>query len=176
VGRLKRYKSLDTLLAAGALIRKTYPQVRIIIAGVGDDLPRLHRRARSLGVEGMVSFPGYVTLERKVELMRSSIALVVPSPKEGWGLTAVEANACGTPVLASKSPGLVESVKQDVSGLHVPHGDARALADAMARLMDNSALHERLSRGALEWATRFEWDDTARAMLRELERAAGGML
>jgi glycosyltransferase involved in cell wall biosynthesis len=175
VGRLKRYKGLDTLLSAGALLRRVHPQVRIAIAGSGDDLPRLQGRARALGVEGMVEFLGYVPLERKVELMRSAMAVVVPSPKEGWGLSAVEASACGTPVLASRSPGLVESIRHDMSGLHVPHGDARSLAEAMTRLLEDPSLRHRLSGGALEWATRFDWNETARATLRELERTAGGM-
>ncbi|MBN1425300.1 glycosyltransferase family 4 protein [Candidatus Fermentibacteria bacterium] len=174
VGRLKRYKSLDVLLAAAALLRPSHPGVRVVIAGAGDDLSRLRRRARSLGVEDMVSFPGFVPPEQKVALMQTAMALVVPSPKEGWGLTAMEAHACGTPVLASKSPGLVESVRHDVSGLHVPYGDARALAAAMARLIDEPALASRLSQGALEWSARFDWDATAQEMLQQLERAAGG--
>lgn len=174
VGRLKRYKNLDVLLAAAALLRPAYPQVRVVIAGAGNDLSRLRKKAHKLGLDRVVSFSGFVPLEEKVALMQAAMALVVPSPKEGWGLTAMEAHACGTPVLASKSPGLVESVRHDVSGFHVPHGDARALAGAMARLIDDPALVNRLSQGAMEWSARFDWDTAAEAMLQELQRAAGG--
>ncbi len=173
LGRLKRYKNLDTLLEALALLRDGGRTVRCVIAGTGDDAPRLRRRARRLGLLDVVHFAGYVTLERKVALLQHARAVVVPSPKEGWGLTAVEASACGTPVVASRSPGLVESVKHEVSGLHVPHGDPRALAEALSRLMDDERLWRRLSEGALEWAARFDWDESARAMVREMERGGG---
>jgi glycosyltransferase involved in cell wall biosynthesis len=85
----------------------------------------------------------------------------LPSPKEGWGLTVVESNACGTPVVASRSPGLVDSVRDDESGLLVPHGDATALADALTAVLTDGELRVRLGRGGLAWAARFTWDRCA---------------
>ncbi len=172
LGRLKRYKSIDTLFEAAAILKEKHGALRVKVAGVGDDLSRLKSRAEALGIDDQVCFLGFVSLEEKVRLLQTAYAMVVPSPKEGWGLTAIEANACGTPVLASRSPGLVDSVKHGKSGLHFSHGDRTALAEAMDDLISNPDRREKLSRGALEWASGFNWDKSAQSMLDQLERAA----
>ena len=84
------------------------------------------RQARQLGLEGAVRFLGFVSEEEKRRLLRSAWAVVLPSPKEGWGISNVEAAACGTPALASDSPGLRESVRHGETGFLVPHGDVGA--------------------------------------------------
>ena len=76
--------------------------------------------------------------------MRSAWANVFPSPKEGWGITIVEAAACGTPSLASDSPGLRDSVRHGETGYLVPHGDVDALAARMLELAGDPALVARL--------------------------------
>jgi D-inositol-3-phosphate glycosyltransferase len=73
----------------------------------------------------------------------------------------VESNACGTPVVASRSPGLVDSVRDGESGILVPHGDATALADAILSVLTREELRQRLSRGGLAWAQRFTWERCA---------------
>jgi glycosyltransferase involved in cell wall biosynthesis len=171
LGRLKRYKNVDSLLVAGSMLRR-HGGLRIAVAGEGDDLERLKSRAMELDMMDRVTFHGYVSLEEKVRLLQSAYAAVVPSPKEGWGLTAIEASACGTPVIASKSPGLVDSVKHGKNGLHVPHGDSTALAEAMELLIINPDYARRLSEGAVEWAAEFDWEISAEQMLLELERAS----
>jgi glycosyltransferase involved in cell wall biosynthesis len=171
LGRLKRYKNVDSLLVAAAMLRN-HEGLRIAVAGEGDDLERLRNRAKELDIVERVTFHGYVSLEEKVRLLQSAYAMVVPSPKEGWGLTAIEASACGTPVIASRSPGLVDSVKHGQSGLHVPHGDSVALAEAMDLLIKNPDYAQSLSDGATEWAAQFDWERSAEEMLRELEIAS----
>src|SRR5439155_250742 len=79
-------------------------------------------------------FLGLVSETDKRRLLRRAWAAVLASPKEGWGISNVEAAACGTPALASDSPGLRESVRHAETGFLVPHGDARALADRMLAL------------------------------------------
>ena len=76
-------------------------------------------------------FLGFVSEAGKLALLRRAWALVFTSPKEGWGITNLEAAACGTPVIASDSPGLRESVRDGETGYLVPHGDVEALAAAM---------------------------------------------
>jgi glycosyltransferase involved in cell wall biosynthesis len=171
LGRLKRYKNVESLLVAGSMLKR-HSGLRIAIAGEGDDLERLKRRTKELDMADRVTFHGYVSLEEKVRLLQTAHAMVVPSPKEGWGLTAIEASACGTPVIASKSPGLVDSVKHGRSGLHVPHGDSVALAEAMELLIKQPDYAQTLREGAVEWAAQFDWEKSAEQMLRELERAA----
>src|SRR4029077_5585294 len=124
------------------------PGLVLEIAGGGDDRARLERLARTLGLGQAARFLGRVSETEKRRLLRRAWAVVFPSPKEGWGITNVEAAACGTPALASDSPGLRESVQNRVTGYLVPHGDWRALADRMLALAVDPALVERLGRAA----------------------------
>ena len=161
VGRLKRYKGLETALRAVAVVRSRVHGVRFELAGTGDDRRRLERLAAGLGVADAVQFLGYVSDEQKRDLMRRAWAVVFPSAKEGWGLSNVEAAACGTPAVAADRPGLRESVRHEETGLLVPHGDAEALAAALIRFASDGDLVERFGRAARRFAETFSWDDTA---------------
>ncbi|PYP07889.1 MAG: hypothetical protein DMD59_13800 [Gemmatimonadetes bacterium] len=140
------------------------------ICGQGDDRPRLERLAAEHRVADAVRFLGYVSEEEKQTLLRRAWAVVFPSPKEGWGITNVEAAACGTPALASDSPGLRESVQDGVTGYLVPHGDVQALADRMLALAADPALVDRLGRAARMFAEGLSWDSAARATLSHIEQ------
>ncbi|HEX5631663.1 MAG TPA: glycosyltransferase family 4 protein, partial [Gemmatimonadales bacterium] len=122
VGRLKRYKGIDLAVRALAVARRTRPELRLAIAGGGDHRPALERLTRELGQAEAVRFLGFVSEAEKLQLFRSAWANLFPSPKEGWGITVVEAAACGTPSLASDSPGLRDSVRDGVTGYLVTHG------------------------------------------------------
>ena len=171
VGRLKRYKRIDHAIEAVARV----PGARLRIAGRGDDEPRLRAAVERLGVTDRVEFLGFVTEEAKRNLLRSSWANVLPSPKEGWGITNLEAAACGTPAVASDSPGLRESVVHGRTGLLHPHGDIDALAGALARLAQDPAEVERLGAGALEFSSGFTWDRAADRTEEHLAEVAGGL-
>ena len=161
LGRLKRYKELDRVLEGVERLRDRRVEARLLVAGKGDDRPRLEDRAREMGLGDRVRFLGFVSEERKRELLRRAWCTVYPSPKEGWGITNIEAAACGTPVVASDSPGLRESVVDGESGLLVPHDDPEAWADAMARVLEDGELRRRLAAGALDHAGRFSWERAA---------------
>ncbi len=160
-GRLQRYKSLDVVLRALALLRDRGTGVRFHIAGQGEDRGRLESLTDSLGLRDLVSFLGYVSEEDKRDLLRRAWVNVYPSPKEGWGISNVEAAACGTPSLASDAPGLRESVVDGRSGFLIPHGNVEQWADRIALLCGDSQLRERLAVGAIEHAARFTWEETA---------------
>src|SRR5690606_41819644 len=91
-------------------------------------------------------------------------------PKEGWGITNVEAAACGRPTVASDSPGLRDSVVDGPTGFLVPHGDVEALADRLTRLLTDAGLRERLGREARAFAERFSWDRAAEQTEAHLEQ------
>lgn len=169
VGRLKRYKGVDAALRALALARAVRGDLRLEIAGQGDDGPRLERLARSLGLGAAVRFHGFVPEDEKRQLLRRAWAVVFPSPKEGWGISNVEAAACGTPALASDSPGLRESVRHGETGYLVPHGDARALAERMLALAGDAGAVDRLGRGARAFAEGLSWDRAAAATAAHLQ-------
>lgn len=161
VGRLRRYKGVEFALRALAIARIRRPDIRLDIAGRGDDQARLQGLARELGVADAVRFLGFVSEAEKIRLFRSSWANLFPSPKEGWGITNVEAAGCGTPSLASDSPGLRDSVRHGETGFLVPHADAPALAERMLALAEDPALVAQLGRQARAFAERLSWESTA---------------
>lgn len=173
VGRLRRYKAIDLAVRAVARLRDEGLVVRLRIAGRGPAEPELRRLVASLGVQDRVELLGYVSEESKRSLLRRAWANVYTSPKEGWGITNIEAAACATPTIASDSPGLRESVRHGRTGLLVPHGDVAALAAAMRRVAADPTERDQLGRGALEFAQGFSWDAAAERMLGFLERVAG---
>ena len=170
VGRLKRYKGVDIALRALALARARGVAAELQVAGSGDDRPRLEALTRRLGLEPAVRFLGYVSEEDKRRLLRSAWAVVFPSLKEGWGISNVEAAACGTAALASDSPGLVETVRHGETGFLVPHGDAAALAERLSALAQDEGLVERLGAAARAFAAPLTWDRAALATAAQLER------
>jgi len=178
VGRLKRYKGVEIALRALALARRSgrAGDARLLVAGQGDDRERLERVARDLELGEAVRFLGFVTEAEKIRLLRAAWAVVFPSPKEGWGISNVEAAGCGTPALASDSPGLRETVRHGETGFLVPHGDAAALAERMQALAADPRLVDHLGRNARALAESLSWERTARSTLAQLERvrAQGG--
>src|SRR5262249_41476916 len=117
----------------------------------------LARLTGELGLDGAVRFAGFLPHEEKVRLLQSAHVVVNPSVKEGWGLTNVEANACGTVCVAADSPGLRDSVKDGTTGLLYPWGDVDALAERVVRLLDDPAVRRRMEVEALAWAERLTW-------------------
>ena len=174
VGRLKRYKGIGFAIEALARARRQRSDLRLDIAGTGDYRGELERLVARLGLERAVTFHGFVSEERKIDLMRWSWANVFPSPKEGWGITVVEAAACGTPSLASDSPGLRDSVRHGETGYLVPHGDVTALASRMMELANAPLLVPRLGGSARRYAEGLTWERTAAETLRHLTDLIAG--
>jgi glycosyltransferase involved in cell wall biosynthesis len=170
VGRLRRYKGLDWVLRALPRVREQVPDVLLDVVGDGPWQADLMRQADARGIANAVTFSGFVPAAEKVRRMQAAWAVVQPSPKEGWGLTVVEAGACGTAVVAADSPGLRDSVRRDETGLLVPYGDDMALAGALVRVLRDAALRERLAAAGVRWAAGFRWDDCARRSLEALTK------
>ena len=171
LGRLRRYKGIDFVIRAVAALRARGTGVRLQVGGKGEFEGTLRALARDLGVADRVDFLGYVSEERKRDLFRRAWANVFPSPKEGWGITNVEAAACGTATIASDSPGLRESVVDGRTGILVPHADVPALAAALERLAARPAEVAEMGRAARDFAERFTWErsaDETEAHLREV--------
>jgi glycosyltransferase involved in cell wall biosynthesis len=158
VGRIKRYKGLDVILRAAAGLKREFPDLELEIAGSGDDVPRLKELAKTLGMESWTRFLGFVTEAKKVEIYGAARVVVNSSLKEGWGLTSIEANACGTPVVATDVPGLCDSVRDGETGFLVPFGDVDAFAAAMRRILGDSPVAEAMREKALAWANGHTWE------------------
>lgn len=174
MGRLRRYKRVDLLIEAVARLKAEGLDVRFNVGGKGPDRERLEKLAGRLGVQDRVRFLGFVSEEEKRTLLRRSWANLLTSPKEGWGISNLEAAGCGTPTVASDAPGLRESVVHEETGLLVPHADGPALAAAIARIAREPALRDQLGLGAARFATGYSWDASADAVLRLLQEVASG--
>jgi glycosyltransferase involved in cell wall biosynthesis len=169
-GRLKKYKSVDHLLRAFALMKNTLPDVRLLVIGEGDYRPVLEELSRDLGIAGHVRFTGFVDEATKVSLLQESWFLVNTSFKEGWGLTVIEANACGTPVIGSNVPGLRDAINDGVTGLLYEYGNVQELAEKMRILLEDRPLRERLTQAAIAWARTFDWSEVAAYTVQRLEK------
>jgi glycosyltransferase involved in cell wall biosynthesis len=173
LGRLRKYKCVHFLIEAMKTVRERVPGVRLVVVGDGPHRGNLEKLARGLGLSDAVEFRGHVTEEEKVRLLSQAAVTANPSPKEGWGLTVVEANACGVPVVASRSPGLVDSVRDGQTGFLVEHGNVEQLAARLVEILVDRGLRERLSAGAIEWARRFSWETCGRLSAELIEEVAG---
>lgn len=174
IGRLRRYKRIDLVLRAFSLLIRTGVQARLVVAGRGEAETELRALAAELGVAEQVTFAGFVSEEEKRSLLRTSWAVVLASPKEGWGISNIEAAACGTPSVSSDSPGLRESVRHGETGFLVRHGDIAELTAALGRLAADRALTERLGRQARTFAEPFTWNRAADETEAHLVRVASG--
>jgi glycosyltransferase involved in cell wall biosynthesis len=159
-----------------AFSRLRVPEARLAIAGAGDYRGTLERLAHSLDLDERVQFLGRVSEPDKLSLLRRAWAVAIASPKEGWGITNMEAAACGTPVVASNSPGICESVQDTRTGYLVPHGDIAALAGAFERFARDSALVSTMGEAGRRFAETLTWDRAAietEAHLRSVLAARG---
>lgn len=162
VGRVRKYKGIDILLRALPLIKENVPELQCIIVGAGEYLAATQTHIAREGLADYVRCTGFISHDEKIDLLRRSHLIVNPSAKEGWGLTNIEANACGTIALASDVDGLRDAVKHDLSGRLFPYGDHVALAREASELLRDTALRTRMEQTALTWAAQFQWDTAAR--------------
>lgn len=147
VGRLAPQKAQDVLLAAFALLVRDAPGWRLVILGDGPERPALALRARALGVEQLVDFPGYS--DPWPYYARASV-FALPSHFEGTPNALLEAMSMGVPaVVTDASGGPLEVVSNGVSGIVVPPGDPTALAAALKALVSDSSLRERMGEAAV---------------------------
>ncbi len=174
LGRARRYKAIDVTLRAFARVRRNLPDARFLVIGDGPELPALEALASRLGIADAVTFTGHLPVEATVEALNRCHVVLNASPKEGWGLTVVEANACGVPVVGSDRPGLRDSIRDGETGFLVPYGDADAFAERVLRLLRDGQLWRGMSTAALAWARSMTWERTADEMEALFVREAAG--
>jgi glycosyltransferase involved in cell wall biosynthesis len=163
-GRMRKYKAIDVVIRALSLVRGDVREARLVIIGDGPDRARLDDVVRREHLHEAVHFAGRMSLPHMVQQLNKSHVFLNASPKEGWGLTVVEANACGVPVVGSDVPGLRDSIQDGVTGFLVPYGDVEAFAEKTAALLKDKILHERMSAAGIAWAQTLTWDRCADEM------------
>jgi D-inositol-3-phosphate glycosyltransferase len=174
VGRIQPLKAPDVLLRAAATLLARRPEVRsrLVVLVVGGpsgsglaEPESLVSLARELGIADVVRFLPPRGGDDLATVYRAADVVAVPSHSESFGLVALEAQACGTPVVAAAVGGLPTAVAHDRSGLLVDDHDPGRWADALARVGLDQAERQRLAAGAVEHAAMFSWDRTADALL-----------
>lgn len=170
LGRLTQLKSISVFLHAIKQIIDDVPNARFVIAGDGPDRNRLVNMSKSLGIEKLVTFLGKVSEEEKIQLYQKAWVFINPSLIEGWGITTIEANACGTPVVASNVAGLIDAVHNPHSGLLVPYGNVDEFAKHITSLLTHTAQRTRMSREAIRWAKNFDWDRSAKEAIQLISK------
>lgn len=168
LGRLKKYKRVDVVIRAFAELN--VPEAALEIAGIGDYRATLEGLVKSLDLTERVKFLGFIPEEDKVHLLRRAWASTLASPKEGWGISNLEAAACGTPVIASNAPGIRESVIDGETGFLVPQDDPSAMAAAMRGIVVSPDLVNVLGAAARRFAETFTWERAAGDTLSHLEQ------
>lgn len=148
VGRLVWKKGFDYLLAALARLKREGIAVKAQIIGDGDLYPRLRFSIEDLSLEPEVELVGPLTSRQVLERMREADLFVLSSHEEGISNAALEAMACGLPVVTTDAGGMAEAVYDGVEGFVVPVRDIGALADRIRALAANPALRERMGRAA----------------------------
>lgn len=171
IGRLERYKRADVMIDAFVEIRRRIPEARLAIIGSGHARTALEELARRRGLTAAVEFTGFISEERKIEYLQRAALLVNTSEKEGFGLTVIEANACGTLNVSTDVPGLRDSVRDGETGMLVPFDDVAALARVAVQVLTDEPLRARLVANGLEWAARFSWERAADATEALIEEA-----
>lgn len=170
--RLRRYKSTDVAIRAFDRIHRELPDARMLVMGRGPDEERLRKLVAQLGLDDVIDFRGFMPWEELVGHLHRAHVFLNPSPKEGWGLTVVEANACGLPVVASDRPGLKDSVRDGETGDLVPYGDDEAFAARALDLLRDPELWRRRSEAARAWARTFSWERCAEESLAIFDQVA----
>ncbi|MFW6220922.1 MAG: glycosyltransferase family 4 protein [Fibrobacterota bacterium] len=168
-GRLKRYKNVSILLRVVKKLCEEGRNMRLTVAGCGDDGDNLKQLAQELGISDRVSFPGFVDEQTKIQLYRRATLFINPSRKEGWGITNIEANACGTAVIANDAPGLRDSVIHEKTGLLYKENDEQDLSRRIVMLLEDKSKRSAMETEGRNWALSFSWDNSATKVERWLE-------
>ena len=146
-----------TALRAFAIVRERYPSARLTIAGSGPEASHLESLSTQLGLQGSVRFAGRLDRDDMADLYRAADVMLNPSLADNMPNSILEALACGVPVVSTNVGGVPSLVRDGVTALLVPPGDARSMADAALRLLDDNALWSRIAAAGVQEVQHYTW-------------------
>ncbi len=170
VGRIEPLKGIDILIQAIGLMQAKQVYVCLVVIGgdadsetesTSDEMERLKAIREKVGLKDLITFLGKRSQDTLPYYYSAAEAVVVPSHYESFGMVALEAMACGTPVVASQVGGLAFLVRDGVTGYTVPVDEPQALADRLTMLMQDPALRHKLGEQALQEARQYAWENIA---------------
>ncbi len=182
VGRIQPLKGIDTLVRALALVKSQHPALTkdVCLCIIGGDsnpdseleraeLERLQKMEAELELGDLITLLGAKEQDTLVYYYAAAEMVVMPSHYESFGMVALEAMACGTPVIASDVGGLSFNIEDGFNGYLVPGRNPQALADKIALLLRNKVLRDQLAEQAGEWVLRYSWANIADELLEIFE-------
>lgn len=156
LGRLVRSKHPEHAIQALIKAKSRVPDAQLWMVGDGYLRPKLEAKR----IEG-VRFFGKVTHEEKFELLKKARVMLVPSVREGWGISVIEANAMGTPAIGYSVPGLRDSIVDGRTGVLVKRDNVEGLANAASNILLDAGKARQMGEQALDWSKRFTWEKSA---------------
>ncbi len=171
VGRLMPLKRFDVLVAQLARVKERVPNLRAVIVGTGPCGELVAQQIRDLGAVGWIEMTGRVDDSELLEFYQRAWLVAAASTNEGWGMTLTEAARCETPAVATRTAGHTDSVHHGSTGLLVDSDDA--LGDAMAQVLSDPTLRDRLGQAAGERARKLGWEASADQFLQLIYRQLG---
>jgi len=170
VGRIQPLKGLDVAIEALAALRRSDAVLLVVGGASGRDgeaeLQRVNALAESLGVARQIRFVAPQPHHLLATYYRAADVVLVPSRSESFGLVALEASACGTPVVATAVGGLLSLVDDGVNGFLVPERDGQLFAKRVAQILDDGALADAMRQRAVQRSAAYSWQGAARRMRR----------
>jgi D-inositol-3-phosphate glycosyltransferase len=179
VGRIEPLKGLDVLIEALSLIHQEgiLDTCRLCLSVIGGDpeatneqmdseMKRLQTLREKFGLQDMITFLGQRSQDTLPYYYSAAEAVVVPSHYESFGMVALEAMACGTPVVASQVGGLAFLVQDGETGFHVPDGDAQALSERLTVLLKDNKLRHKMGNNATAFASQYSWDKISNRLIK----------
>ena len=174
LGAITKDKGIEEIVSSFSLLvnKKKFPKLNLWIIGKGNVLYIKHIKnlVNSKKIGNRTVFWGFVSLEKKFELLKKSHLLINPSIREWWGLVNIEANAMGTPVVAYNSPGLTDSVKDNVSGILCKKNSPEEMAQVVEELLKNSKKYKKLQKKSIKWSKKFTWKGSQKLSIDLIEK------
>jgi glycosyltransferase involved in cell wall biosynthesis len=169
VGRIDKRKGVDFLIRAMKRVSLVISNVKLYVGGIGKDLLKLKAYVNENALKKHVKFIGFIPEDKLNSWYNMVQCVIIPSMFEGFGLTAIEAMAAGTNVIATNVDSLRNIVEDGVTGVLVNYGDVDCLAEKIIYLLNNQIRREELRREALERvATVYNWDRIMQSNMNEL--------
>jgi len=173
LNRFAKYKNPDHVVISFKKILDAVPDSKLTMAGARtpDEIRSMQKLVSSLDLQKSVEILPFVGGEPKITLLQESWIHVLPSTKEGWGISILEAASCGTPTVGYNVAGICDAVRHMETGLLVQNGNVESLTNGIIRILSDPKLRASLSAGAANFAKGFTWESTANRAMIALRKA-----
>lgn len=171
LGALNRDKGIEDALKIFSILNESSSDLQFWVVGKGDlpYLKKLRQKTEQLGIDRKVKFWGYVSEEKKFQLLARAHLLINPSIREGWGLVVIEAASVGTPAVGYNVPGLRDSILDGKTGI-LCNPNPKACSEVVLHLMSDQKKYQTLRQNCFKWAKQFNWQKSSKKSLLLIEK------